>query len=366
MAVNLKGKGFFMWKVASCEGGNPDAIATEAHRAGLSHVLIKIANGIYDYNYDATTKKDLVTPVANALHEKGIQVLGWHYVFGDLPHDEARAAIRQINKIPLDGYVIDAEAEYKGKYSAASTFMYDLRAALPNYPIALSSYRYPKYHSDLPFSDFLKKSDLNMPQVYWEQAHNPGEQLARSLSEFQTIVVPFRPLFPTGAAYASGGWVPTPSEITEFLNKAVSLGMEGANFWSWDYCRAKLPALWDVIADYQWPGIINPEKDVCEKLIDAINQRNTTTLSSLYTSDCAHITAKQTIQSPLKVTEWYSDLWTRIYPNIKFEILSFSGTNPNRHFEWRAVKSDGTTFTGKDTLGLIGGKIVYHFCDLVT
>ena len=139
----LKGKGFYIWKIPSCEGGDPQAIAQTAYQAGLTHVLIKIANGIYDYNYDPAGRVDLIEPVANALHAKNISVWGWHYVFGDLPKDEAKIAIRQVNHLPLDGYVIDAEGEYKGKYTPCRIFMQELRNALPDFPIAFSSYRYP-------------------------------------------------------------------------------------------------------------------------------------------------------------------------------------------------------------------------------
>ena len=115
--------------------------------------------------------------------------------------------------------------------------MSELRNAFPSLPMALSSFRYPKYHNDLPWTDFLSKCDLNMPQVYWEQLRNPGEQLEKSLNEFKTFVSPFRPLVPTGSAYGANGWYPKPAEITEFMNKAVALGLSGVNFWSWDYCR---------------------------------------------------------------------------------------------------------------------------------
>ena len=117
------GKGFFIWKIPNCENGDPLAIAETAYQAGLTHVLIKIANGIYDYNYDPATRNDLIAPVANALHARINLVWGWHYVFGDLPRDEAKAAIRQINKLPFDGYVIDAESEYKNKYTPCRIFM---------------------------------------------------------------------------------------------------------------------------------------------------------------------------------------------------------------------------------------------------
>ena len=74
-----------------------------------------------------------------------------------------------------------------------------------------------------------------MPQVYWEQAHNPGEQLERSLAQFENLGYPL-PMVPTGAAYGGSGWYPTSDDIVEFMDKAVELGMTGASFWSWDYC----------------------------------------------------------------------------------------------------------------------------------
>ena len=57
------------------------------------------------------------------------------------------------------------------------------------------------------------------------------------------------------------------------MNKAVALGLSGVNFWSWDYCRRSLPILWDTIAAFQWPGSSNPEKDIVEDLVEAINSK---------------------------------------------------------------------------------------------
>ena len=103
--MSLQGKGFFLWKIKNCEGGNADRIAKKAKKAGLSHVLIKIANGIYSYNYDWNLKIDLVSPVVKALRSKGIQVWGWHYVYGNQPLSEARIAVRRIQELDLDGYL---------------------------------------------------------------------------------------------------------------------------------------------------------------------------------------------------------------------------------------------------------------------
>jgi hypothetical protein len=42
--MSLTGKGMMIWRIPKCEGGNASTIAKVAASAGLSHVLIKIAN----------------------------------------------------------------------------------------------------------------------------------------------------------------------------------------------------------------------------------------------------------------------------------------------------------------------------------
>jgi hypothetical protein len=355
------GKGFYIWKVPNCEGGDPEKIALTAHQVGLTHVLVKIANGIYDYNYDVALKKDLVAPLSNALAKYNIKTWGWHYVYGDLPKKEAEAAIRQIRKIPLEGYVIDAEAEYKGKYTACRIFMSELRNAFPSFSMALSSYRYPKYHNDLPWADFLSKCDLNMPQVYWEQLRNPGDQLEKCLNEFKTFVSPFRPLVPTGSAYGANNWYPKPAEITEFMNKAVSLGLSGVNFWSWDYCRRSLPILWDTIASFEWPGTESPAKDIVEELVEAINSKNISSILGFYQPDAVHIDAKETIQGQSSLAAWFSELISFDLKDKTIQILEWSKKDPTRQFTWIAKSADGNFVEGSDTLGLLDNKIIYHF-----
>lgn len=356
-----KGKGFYIWKISQCEGGDNQKIAFEAYQAGLTHVLVKIANGIYDYNYDVSLRKDLVAPLAEELLKYGIKTWGWHYVFGDLPKDEAGAAIRQIRKMPLEGYVIDAESEYKGKYTPCRIFMSELRNALPDFPIALSSYRYPKYHMDLPWADFLSKSNYNIPQVYWEQAHNPGVQLQRSLDEFKTAVSPFRPIIPTGAAYGASGWVPTVEDITEFISTAVSLGMSGVNFWSWDYCRKSLPFLWNTIAAYEWPTAPNPPKDIIEELIDGINSRNLTKILSLYLPDAVHINAQRTIQGQPALRDWYKLSFESFLKDAVIETTNIEKTETTRKFSWKASLQATGQISGFDSIGLSNGKILYHY-----
>ena len=57
--MDLTGKGCFIWKIQNCEGGDPDAIAKVAREAGMTHILLKIADGAYSYNYDREKEYDL-------------------------------------------------------------------------------------------------------------------------------------------------------------------------------------------------------------------------------------------------------------------------------------------------------------------
>lgn len=360
--MGLQGKGFFIWKIPNCEGGDPVAIANVAKAAGLSHVLIKIADGIYTYNYDYTRKVDLVPAVALELRKKGIQVWGWHYVYGYNPLGEAKIAIQRTQQLQLDGYVIDAEGEYKeaGKAAAATKFMDALRASLPNTPVALCSYRYPSYHPAFPWKEFLAKSTYNMPQVYWEQAHNPGAQLTKSYNEFQNKT-PIRPYLATGAAYSAGGWTPTVADVTEFLKTAKALNIPAVNFFSWDYARRSLRSLWDAIAAFSWSAPTTPPKDLPDLLIAALNTHDPNLAMLWYKSDAVHITAARTIQGTEAIKAYYTTLLTQTLPNATFKITGVSGTGGSRHFTWTATSTKGKITNGNDTIGIMDGQIAYHY-----
>ena len=249
--MTLQGKGFFTYILPECEGGKPADILAAAQAAGLSHVLVKIANGVYPFGVDASG--DYTAPVVQALRGAGITVWGWHYVYGSNPAIEASIAIQRVQTLGLDGYVVDAEEEYKqpGKDNAARQFMTAVRSTL-TCPIALSSYRFPNYHPELPWSVFLEFCDLHMPQVYWEQSHNAGNQLRESKRQCDALPNA-KPYLPTGAAYGTPPvWDPTPADVTDFLNTAQALGLPAVNFFSWDECRRDEPQVWQTVASFNW------------------------------------------------------------------------------------------------------------------
>jgi len=360
--MDLQGKGMMIWILSRCENGDPEAIAKTAQSAGLSHVLIKIANGTRSFNIDADTGADLVAPVVQSLKARGIAVWGWHYVYGDAPISEANIAIQRVNELNLDGYLIDAEGEYKdsGKDIAAQEFMTKLKTGLPSStPVGLSSYRWPKYHPEFPWTEFLEKCDVNMPQVYWAQAHNPAEQLERSLNEFKTIT-PFRPIIPTGPMYVYGSWEPTAQETVEFLDKARALDMKAANFFAWYYARTILEPLWSALANYSWQ--VGPTlPDFPQRYINALNTKDINQVMALYASNATHITPARTIQGQAAIWSWYSSFFSQTLPNATFTLTDYSGGGTSWQFNWTATSSNGSVQNGKDTFGLLDGVITYHY-----
>jgi hypothetical protein len=356
----LSGKGFYIWAISRTESGNVQAIANLAVQSGLTHTLIKIADGNYPYNI-ADNGSDLVPPLVQALNSRGLTSWGWHYVYGYDPDAEADIAIQRIQQTGVTGYIIDAEHQYEasGRATVARRFMTRLRAALPNFPVALSSYRYPTYHPAFPFQAFLEKCDYNMPQVYWVEAHNPGEQLARCLREFQAIT-PFRPIIPTGSAYKQGNWEPTPADLIQFMDTARSLNMPAANFWEWGHTRLYLPALFQVIADYQWQGG-PPDTEIVPRYIAALNTHDPSQVLSLYNNESIHVTRSRTYQGLALIERWYTYLLEQYLPNATFVLGDETRRQGSRRFTWTATSSAGNVNDGQDTFGIVDGKIVYHF-----
>lgn len=250
-----RGLGFFIWMPPA----DPARAAATAKAAGVDHVLVKIADGTLRFpNWQA----DPWPVIIAAFEALGIECWGWQYVYGRNPSGEATIAVNRAIQLGVRGFVVNAEAEYKAhpdRHTRARAYMAGLRAGLgADFPIGLSSYRYPSYHPELPWREFLEPCNFNMPQVYWVWATNAGAQLRRSILEFDQMPVQ-RPIVPTGAAFAEWGWAAKPAEVLDFLKVAKELNLPGANFWEWNHTLSRLPACFDVIADFPWSPLPEPE-----------------------------------------------------------------------------------------------------------
>ena len=366
--MSLRGKGYYVWQLQNCEGGSPKAIASKARQAGLTHVLIKIADGPnWAYNIDRNRNVDLVPPVVTALKSAGIQVWGWHYVRGDSALAEARLGGNRARSLGLDGYVIDAEREYKGskKKQAAQTYMRELRRLVGNMPIALSSYRYPRVHYELPFAEFLAGCDYAMPQVYFEHSHDPDIQLRRSLDQYMSLPNA-RPVIPTFPTYSVTGWRPTQAEIRLALSTAKDLGLEGVNAWSWDYAsRSGFEDLWNAFAGFEWDPeptpIPDPGSDLPGELLERFNRHRASPVLELYAENAAHVTGDRTVVGQDAIREWYRYFIKDRLKDATFELTSKTGAGTFRQFTWIARGESSGVTVGNDTLGILDGKIQYHY-----
>ncbi len=245
--MTLHGKGFFTTNLSACEQGEPVSILAAAQSAGLSHILVKIADGV-DSSDIPGSGINLTEQVVQAMHSAGIAVWGWHAITGNDPAAEADVAIKRLHALDLDGYVVDAGVEFQraGMATVALQFMTTIREAI-KLPIALHSYRFPNYHPEFPWSTFLKFCDVHMPKIYWDQAHNAGEQLLESRRQCNSLPHA-REYIPTGSTFGISGWSPTNEEIKDFMSTAKTLDLPALNFFDWDNCRDGLAPLWTEIA----------------------------------------------------------------------------------------------------------------------
>ena len=359
--MTLTGKGYYIWMVKQCENGNPDRIAALAKESNLSHVLIKIADGVFPYNINSDTDQDEVKPVIEKLHEQGIAVWGWHYIYGQKPKLEADSVVLRALDLGIDGFVVNAEKAYEdsGNEKAAEVYMKVLRENLGNMPIALSSYRYPQYHPNFPWSAFLEYCDFNMPQVYWVQSHNnAGEQLIRCVEQYQEVS-PFRPIIPTGPTFKESGWMPYKDEIVEFFQTAKQLGLSAVNFWYWDGARRYLPKFWDLVGDYEYNETVEHSANI-QQYITALNSRDPRVFLHLYIDDAVQIRADATVQGKAAIKTWYSDLLND-FPAGQFTLVKESKKDNVINLTWEVKSPSGKSLQVQDTLGLDHGKIKYQY-----
>jgi hypothetical protein len=359
--MKLIGKGYFIWIVRFCEKGDPDRIAALARASRLTHVMIKIADGAFPYNVDLDNGYDYARPVIKKLQSQNISVWGWQYVYGDYPDQEAKIAVKRSLELGVDGYVVNAEEEYKqpNKAKAASRYMNILRNNLGSMPIALSSYRFPTLHASFPFTNFLERCDINMPQIYWMKSHNnAGAQLIRCVNEFQNIK-PYRPIIPTGPTFKEHGWLPRESEVIEFMEVAQKLKIPAVNFWYWEGCRRDLPHFWDLVRDFRYDTSVD-RNSIPSQYIAALNSKDADSALKFYHQNAVHIRAGRAVLGKPAIRDWISTLLNN-HKDGSFTLLDEKSDRNVHNFRWQARELSGKEVEGRDTMGIIDKSIRYHY-----
>jgi len=218
----LEGTGMWIWILSRTYGGRVDAIVAKARQHGVRTLFIKSGDSV---NYWSQFSPTLVS----ALKRAGLRVCAWQYVYGARPLGEAYVGWRAA-RAGADCLVIDAEAEYEGRYVAADQYVQKLRQLVgPGYPVALTGFPYVHYHPAFPYSVFLGPgaAQYNQPQMYW---HTIGTSVdANFATTYTHNRIYKRPIFPLGQTYDGA----PPAGVRRFRQLAQSYGATGVSWWSW-------------------------------------------------------------------------------------------------------------------------------------
>jgi len=251
------GKGMWIWTLSSVEGGNASAIAARLASAGVDWVTIKAG----DSNLFWTGANELTAGVVSTLHDAGILVFGWQYVYSydlyGVPGVSEADVANQILDIPgIDGLIVDAEDEYKGHSTEATQYMQAIRAEHPGSFVAYAPFPIIDNHTTFPYLEFGEYCDAAMPQAYWgEIGVGPVEMVDSMSAQWEKWHGIWqggghgdsvKPVIPIGQSYD----VPA-SEITQFCNAAKSKGYEGMSLYRYGLTP---DPVWAAYGEIDWPS----------------------------------------------------------------------------------------------------------------
>jgi len=202
--------------------GDLDAIARTARERGVSTLIVKASHG--------TRRWEQFTPeLVEGLHARGLKVCAYSRILSRKPRTEARVSAAAVS-YGADCFVIDAEAEYEGRYSQARDYMLELRRLIgPDFPVGLTSFPYVDLHPSFPYSVFLGPggAQFNLPQVYWRAiGHSLDQAVART---FAWNALYGRPIRPVGQLWMR----PPRAEILRFRALVAAYGAPGLSWWVW-------------------------------------------------------------------------------------------------------------------------------------
>lgn len=220
--------GMWIWYVARSDGGNLNAIIATARDHAVGTVLIKSGDGTsYWPQFSSAT--------VSALHQGGLRVCAWQYVYGAHPLVEAEMGAQAV-RAGADCLVIDAEGEYQGRYAAAQTYLRRLRSLIgAGYPLGLASFPYVDYHPSFPYSVFLGPggAQFNLPQMYWRDI---GTSVDAVYSHTYFYNAPYlRPIAPLGEVAGN----PPPSDIERFRQLRRVYRAPATSWWDWQSASAR-------------------------------------------------------------------------------------------------------------------------------
>jgi hypothetical protein len=218
----LSGRAMWIWELPQSDRGNLTALIADAHRFGLSTLIVKSSDGIDMWS-------QFTRQLVSALHANGIKVCAWQYVYGNAPITEAYRGAAAVHD-GADCLIIDAESEYEGKYVSAQEYIQRLRSLIGyGYPLVLAGFPYVDYHPAFPYSVFLGPggAQYNAPQMYWRDIGTTTDNVFGHTYAYNLIYQ--RPIYPLGQLYGR----PPAHQVMRFRELARVYRAGGVSWWDW-------------------------------------------------------------------------------------------------------------------------------------
>ena len=217
------GQGMWIYVLAESNGGDVESIARAARARGITTIFMKAGDGTRHW-------PQFSRGLVDALHAHGLKVCGYGRIFSRRPRTEARVSARAVLRTGADCFVIDAEAEYEGRYRQARSYVRELRRLIgPDYPVGLTSFPYVDYHPRFPYSVFLGPgaAQFNLPQIYWRAIGDSVDQAVSRTYSWNSVYG--RPIRPLGQVWMN----PPAAQVARFRELADAYGSPGVSWWSW-------------------------------------------------------------------------------------------------------------------------------------
>ena len=261
----LPGIGVWIWYPdrANSEDGNLTDHLQMLWDSGVRRLYIKSSDGVNVW-------KDSLSLV-DQIKSDGwdFKIWGWHYSYK--PSAAEVRTIKATARYPFDGLVLDIEQEYKNlTHSTADSrtgdFIKKVRASWDNWPIWVSSFAFPQYHSSMPWKG-LEEADGFFPQLFpgyggslWSM---PIRVMVHQVIEQHRAMDITKAVVPLYETYQQDQSPITTERLRECLE--ASLESRGSlapldqtiNFYRWGKMGG---AHWDVIREFEFP----PTPDVID------------------------------------------------------------------------------------------------------
>ena len=258
MAKTLpNGRGFWVWHLGDCCGGDAAALAAHCQAHGITWLAIKWLS--------VHGAQQLTANVVATLQTAGVDVFGWRY---DLPGDAAgiAQAARAVAGTGARGYIIDAEIEWESAANpdaaARATVAALAAAGLPaDFVVAHAPFDVIANHQAFPYTALGEGCDFVSPQAYWsEHGISEAASTARVLAQWsayrQKHPQACKALVPSGYSVQpdlAGGKLPTPADMLHFEATCAAAGCAAVAFWRFD---GTPDATWQALAGTAYPQAV--------------------------------------------------------------------------------------------------------------